>query len=115
MAMICSNLASIGNLNIIGGLYISQSKIYDGAFIAKIVKGHLKSTFAQDSRVLTLPLPPCSSLFVFEQVLVHFLLKMCKENNGQCKEKKKKLCKVKRAGESNRTPFIDKNDYHNFS
>ena len=72
IAMICSNLASIGNLNIIGGLYISQSKIYDGAFIAKIVKGHLKSTFAQDSRVLTLPLPlvrPCSfsskSLFIF--------------------------------------------------
>ena len=29
-------------------------------------KGHSKSTFAQDSCVLTHPLPPCSLLFIFE-------------------------------------------------
>ena len=26
-----------------------------------------------------------------------------------------KLCKVKRAGESDRTPFIDRTEYHNLS
>ena len=35
------------------------------------------------------------------------LLKMRKENNGQCREKIEKLCKVKRADESDCTPFID--------
>ena len=30
------------------------------------VMGHLKSTFSQDSRVLTPPLLPCSPLFVFQ-------------------------------------------------
>ena len=32
---------------------------------------------------------------------------MRKENNGQCREKIEKLCKVKRADESDCTPFID--------
>ena len=30
---------------------------------------------------------------------------MRKENNGQCREKNKKLRKIKKAGESDRTPF----------
>ena len=46
---------------------------------------------------------------------VPILLKMRKENNGQCREKKEKLCKVKRAGESDRTPFIDRTEYYNIS
>ena len=37
IAIICSTLASNGNCNIFGGIYITQSNIYDGAFIAKIV------------------------------------------------------------------------------
>ena len=37
IAMICSNLASLENFNFFGGLYITQSNIYDEAFIAKIV------------------------------------------------------------------------------
>ena len=113
--MICSNLASLWKFQYFGGPYISQSIIYDGALTAKIVRGNLKSTFTQDSRVLIPPLPPCSSLFVFEQGLVHFLLKMRKENNGQYKEKNEKLCKVKRVAESNRAPFIDKTEYYNLS
>ena len=40
-----------------------------------------------------------------------FLLKMHKENNGQCREKNEKLCKVKRAGESNRAQVIDRTEY----
>ena len=47
------------------------------------------------------------------------LLKIHQENNGQCREKNKKLCeklcKVKRFGESDRTPFIDRTEYYNFS
>ena len=39
-----------------------------------------------------------------------FLLKMHKENDGQCREKNEKLCKVERAG----TPFIDKTEYYIF-
>ena len=35
---------------------------------------------------------------------------MHQENDGQCIEKNKKLCKVKRAGESDRTPFIDRTE-----
>ena len=42
-----------------------------------------------------------------------FLLKMRKENNEQCREKNEKLCKVKRAGESDRTSFIDRTEYYN--
>ena len=46
----------------------------------------------------------------------HYLVKMRKENNGQCREKNsKKLRKVKRAGESDRTPFIDRTEYYNLS
>ena len=44
-----------------------------------------------------------------------FLLKMCKENNEQCREKNEKLCKVKRARESDHTPFIDRTEYYNLS
>ena len=40
---------------------------------------------------------------------------MRKENNGQCREKNEKLCKVKTAGESDRTPFIDRTEYYNLS
>ena len=40
---------------------------------------------------------------------------MHKENNGQCREKDEKLCKVKRTGESDRTPFIDRTEYYNVS
>ena len=40
---------------------------------------------------------------------------MRKENNGQCREKDEKLCKVKRAGESDRMPFIDRTEYYNLS
>ena len=43
-----------------------------------------------------------------------FLLKMHKENNEQCREKSEKLCKVKMAGESDRTPVIDRTEYCNF-
>ena len=39
---------------------------------------------------------------------------MRKENNGQCREENKK-CKVKRAGESDHTPFIDRTEYYNIS
>ena len=36
--MICSNLASLWKIiNYFGGLYITQSNIYDGTLIAKIV------------------------------------------------------------------------------
>ena len=44
-----------------------------------------------------------------------FLLKMHKENNGQCRGKNEKLCKVKRAGESNRTQVIDRTEYNNLN
>ena len=37
IAMICSNLAPPWKFNIFGSLYIAQSNINDGAFIAKIV------------------------------------------------------------------------------
>ena len=40
---------------------------------------------------------------------------MRKENNGQCREKDEKLCKVKRAGESDRMPFIGRTEYYNLS
>ena len=40
---------------------------------------------------------------------------MLTENNGQCREKNEKLYKVKRAGESNRMPFIDRTEYYNLS
>ena len=42
-------------------------------------------------------------------------MKMRKENNEQCREKNKKLCKVKRAGESDRTSFIERTEYYNLS
>ena len=42
-------------------------------------------------------------------------MKMRKENNGQCREKNEKLCKVKRTGENGRTPFIDRTEYYNLS
>ena len=42
-------------------------------------------------------------------------MKIHKENNGQCREKNKKLCKVKKAVESDRRPFIDKTEYYNLS
>ena len=41
-----------------------------------------------------------------------FLLKMRKENNRQCRENNAKLRKVKRAGESDRTQFIDRTEYY---
>ena len=41
-----------------------------------------------------------------------FLLKMRKEYNGQCKEKNKKLYKVKRAGKSDYIPFTDRIEYY---
>ena len=44
-----------------------------------------------------------------------FLLKMHKENNGQYRGKNEKLCKVKRAGESNRTQVIDRTEYYNLN
>ena len=44
-----------------------------------------------------------------------FLLKMHKENNGQCRGKNEKLCKVKRAGESNHTQVIDRTEYYNLN
>ena len=44
-----------------------------------------------------------------------FFLKMLEENNGQCREKNEKLCKVKRAGESDSTPFIYRTEYYNLS
>ena len=40
---------------------------------------------------------------------------MHKENNGQCRGKNEKLCKVKRAGESNRTQVIDRTEYYNLN
>ena len=40
---------------------------------------------------------------------------MRKENNGQCREKDENLCKVKRAAESDHTPFIDWTEYYNLS
>ena len=40
---------------------------------------------------------------------------MCKENNEQRREKNEELCKVKRAGESDRTPFIGRTEYYNLS
>ena len=42
-------------------------------------------------------------------------MKMRKENNEQCREKNKKLCEVKRTGESDRTPFIERIEYYNLS
>ena len=42
-------------------------------------------------------------------------MKMRKENNEQCREKNEKLCKVTRADESDRTPFIERTEYHNLS
>ena len=44
-----------------------------------------------------------------------FLLKMRKENNGQCREKNENLCKVKSTGKSDRAPFIDRTEYCNLS
>ena len=44
-----------------------------------------------------------------------FLLKIRKENNRQCREKNEKLFKVKRAGESDHTSFIDRTEYYNLS
>ena len=43
IAIICSNLASLENFNFFGGLYITQSNIYDEAFIAKIVSRQVYS------------------------------------------------------------------------
>ena len=37
---------------------------------------------------------------------------MREENNVQRREKNGKLCKVKRAGESDCTPFIDRTEYY---
>ena len=42
-------------------------------------------------------------------------MKMRKENNGQCKEKNERLSKVKRARESDLTPFIYRTEYYNLS
>ena len=42
-------------------------------------------------------------------------MNMRKENNGQCKEKNEQLFKVKRVGESDRTPFIYRTEYYNLS
>ena len=36
IAMTCSSLASLWKFQFLGGLYITKSNIYDGAFIAKI-------------------------------------------------------------------------------
>ena len=36
IAMICANLASLWKFHYFLGLYIAQSNIYDGAFIAKM-------------------------------------------------------------------------------
>ena len=44
-----------------------------------------------------------------------FLLRMRKENNGQCKEKNKKLRKLKKTGQNDRTPFICRTEYYNLS
>ena len=38
VAMICFTLLHFENFNIAAGLYITQLNIYDGAFIAKIVR-----------------------------------------------------------------------------
>ena len=40
---------------------------------------------------------------------------MGKEDNGQCREKNEMLCKVKRAGESDHMPFIDRTEYDRVS
>ena len=40
---------------------------------------------------------------------------MHKENNGQCREKNKQLCKAKGAGESDHMSFIDRTEYYNLS
>ena len=40
-----------------------------------------------------------------------FLLKTCKENNGQCREKNEKLCKVKRVDKSHLISFTDRTEY----
>ena len=37
---------------------------------------------------------------------------MRKENKGQCREKNEKLCNEKRAGERDRTSFIDRTEYY---
>ena len=37
IAFFCSSLASLSKFNIFGGLYMTESNIYDGAFIAKVV------------------------------------------------------------------------------
>ena len=52
---------------------------------------------------------------VFKQGKQPFLLKMHNENNGLCREKNEKLCKVQRDGESNCMPFIDRTEYYNLS
>ena len=41
-----------------------------------------------------------------------FLPEMRKKNNGQCRQKNKKLCKVKGAGESDHTPFNERTGYY---
>ena len=40
-------------------------------------------------------------------------MKMGKGNDGQCRDEKEKVCKVKRTGESDRMPFIDRTEYYN--
>ena len=47
--MICFTLLQFENFNISGGLYITQSKIYDGAYIAKIVSRYV---YAQKSSIV---------------------------------------------------------------